>query len=406
MSRSLLEIFDDHFSHVVFNQRLADKLYHFQVAFVNKNDEHMAFFGGKLLGVNVVRMTDADLKVLFDDILDVDRLAIKATMDRSNTYIDKKWKVAGDPIGLTCMYLIHRFLKTPLMSEEKRKRACMDCGLIFHYRWISAILRDYFKFPADPKLAQAAYANLSNRFLIKQLESWQKVFVYRTEEILNGLHKDTLAKFEPDPAIVYLVNDSQGRIRDMVKNIYGVMIKAQNDGDRIHTTSGTEIDTDGVEVIRDKAHGLESYTNYLLSVIPDRNSFVRQELVRVIVNLMHTMQERGFVRVLDWMSEEINHNQEVENLVRKTLLHSFNYLLENGGVLSNTKDLPRFLGALKGIYVSSRTSDPDLLSMRELGTKLIGESIGKTNEQTVAAIRTGLFLYICLRTYTRHYYSG
>lgn len=406
MERSLLEIFDSEFRHVVFNQRLADKLYQFQVAFVNKNDEHMAFFGGKLLGVNTVRMTDSDLKVLFDDILNVDRVALKAVIDRDNHYIDKKWKVAGDPIGLTCMYMIHRFMKTPMMSEEKRKRACMDCGLIFHYRWISAIIRDYFKFPADPKLAEATYANLSNRFLIKQEESWQRVFVYRTEEILSGLHKETLAKFEPDPAIVYLVNDSQGRIRDMVKNIYAVMIKAQNSGDRIHTKSGTEIDTDGVEVIRDRAHGLESYTNYILSVMPDRNSFVRQELVRVIVNLMHTMQERGFVKVLEWMSEEISHNSDVELLVKKTLLHSFNYLLENGGVLANTKDLGRFLGALKGIYVSSRSTDPDLLAMRDLGSKLIAESIGKTNEQTVAAIRTGLFLYICLRTYTKHYYGG
>lgn len=138
----------------------------------------------------------------------------------------------------------------------------------------------------------------------------------------------------------------------------------------------------------------------------DKNSFIKAELIQVIVKVMFTMQERGFKLVLEWMSDNINTKPQVEEFVRLVLVHSFNYLAEHGSVLKNTKDLSGMLSKLKGIYNSSRSSDAELLKLRYLGTKLIGESIGKTNEQTVAAIRTGIMLYICLRAYTKHYYGG
>ena len=407
MNKSLLDVFDEHLGKLKFNQALANQLYRFQVEFVNKNEEHMAFFGGKLLGVQVVRFNDKDYEKFFD-ILDLDPDKIKYEILHNIDAIKETWKVTNDVFSMTSMYLVHRFLTTPLMDEVKRERAALDVALIFNYRWISAFIRDYFRFPADPKLAQATYANLSNRFLIKKLNSWQEVLTYRASEMLNkdGIHRDIFMKFNNDDAIVYAVNDSQGRIRDMVKNIYSEMSKANSNGERIHVTSSTTIDSDGADVIKDRAHGLESYTTYILSVLPDRNSFIKQELIQVVVRVMSTMQERGFVKVLDWLSTNSGSDPRVENFIRLIMMHSFNYLSEHGSVLKNTKDLAGLLSKLKGIYNSSRSTDEDLIALREMGTLLIGESIGKTNEQTVAAIRTGVFLYVCLRSYTKHHYGG
>lgn len=407
MDRTLLEVFDEHLAKVKFNQNLANALYRFQVGFVNKNEEHMAFFGGKLLGVQVVRFTQQDSTNFFD-ILNVDSEAIRTDILENVKDIKESWKVTNDVITMTLFYLIHRFLTSPLLDPKKREDAAKQCALIFNYRWISAFIRDYFRFPADPKLAQTTYVNLSNRFLIKKLGSWQEVMSYRSEEMIHGdgIHRNTLLKFNDDVAIIYAVNDSEGRIRDMVKNIYAEMVRTQHSGERIGVSSGTVIDADGQEVIKDRIHGLENYTTYILNVIPDRNSFIKKELVSVVAKVMYTMQERGFVKVLEWMSEHYATEPEIEEIVRKVLIHSFNYLIDNGQILKNTRDLAGLLTKLKGIYVSSRSSDEDLLELRDIGTSLIGKAIGKTNEQTVAAIRTGLFLYICLRTYTKHHYGG
>lgn len=407
MSKTLDEVFDEHLGHLKFNQALATELYRFQVRFVNKNEEHMAFFGGKLLGVHVVRFSDQDFTNFFD-IIDIDPDKITHEIVHHIPEIKGTWKVTNDVLSMTTMYLIHKFLTTNLMSEEKRERVALDIALIFNYRWIAALIRDYFRFPADPKLAQATYANLSNRYLIKRLNSWQEVLTYRANEMLGkeSIHRNTLLKFNNNSDIIYCVNDSQGRIRDMVKNIYGEMVATRDSGERIHINSGTTIDTDGVDVIKDRIHGLEIYTNYILSVILDKDSFIKQELTQVIVKVMHTMQERGFKRVLEWISNNAGTSPQVEEFVRLVLVHSFNYLSEHGSVLKNTKDLSGMLAKLKGIYNSSRSSDEDLLKLRDIGTKIVYDSIGKTNEQTVAAIRTGVMLYICLRTYTKHYYGG
>lgn len=408
MARTIIEVFDEHFSHLKFNQHLATLVYRFQVWFVNKNEEHMAFFGGKLLGVQVVRFTSQDFSRFFDEVANIDPSRIKNDILHDVDDIKDNFKVAGDVFSLTCFYFIYRFLNSPLLDEKKRQRAAMDCALICQYRWIAALIRDYFIFPADPKLAQATYANLSDRYIIKKVGSWQEVMCYRAERLLSddGIHKQTLHRFNDDLAIIYAVEDTQGRIRDMVKNIYGEMMKASRSGEKIHTTGSTAIDADGADIIKDRIHGVDSYITYILMTIPDRGSFIKSELVAVISQVMHTMQERGFVKVLEWMSDNISTHPEIEALVRSVLIHSFNYLLDHGHVLKNTKDLAGLLVRLKGVYVSSRSTDTDLLQLRTTGTELIANAIGKTNEQTVAAIRTGIFLYICLRSYTKHHYTG
>jgi hypothetical protein len=406
LETSLKAVFDEKLGHLKFNAQLARKLYLYQVGFVSKNEEHMAFFGGKLLGVNRVRFGPKEYNEFYDEILKVDPEEIKVTFEHVEA-IRVNRKVASDVFNQCCMYLIHRFLTSPDMSEGAREKAALDCGLIFNYRTIANKITDWFHYPADPKLAQATYANLSRRFLIKRLNNWQEVMVYRSQALIHpeGIHQKTLLSYTDDLGIVYLINDSQGRIKDMIKEIYDVMVKTQKAGEKIHSSSTIAVDADGSEIIRDKLHGLEVYTTYLFSVIGDRNSFIKQELVDIVAQVMQTMQVRGFVRTLDWISENSHQDKDIEELVRLVLIHSFNYLLDHGYVLHNNHDLAGLLTRLRGVYVSSRSGDDELLTLRDKGNALVTKAIGKTNEQAVAAIRTGLFLYICLRAYTKHYYT-
>jgi hypothetical protein len=403
---TLKEVFDEHCAHLTFNMKLANLIYRYQVSFVSKNQEHMEFFGGNLLGVQVVRFTDRDIYDFLTGLLGLDMGAIKADFHRVKE-INMTFKVSSDVFNQTCMYLIHRFLTSPLMNEKQRFQAAKDCALIFNYKIICRLIRDYFKFPADPALAKATYASLSQRYLIKKLGSWQEVMNYRSEELIHPerLHKSTLIKYDHDADIVYLVNDSQGRIRDMVKNIYSEMDILYKSGQKIHTSTTSGVDMDGEEIIQDRVHGLESYTNYLRSVISDQNSFIKQELVDIVANVMHTMQVKGFMETLKWISHHYMTDPEIDDLLRIVLIHSYNYLLDNNFVLHNHKDIAGLLTKLRGVYVNSRSGDEELLGLRVKGAALVTKAIGKTNEQSVAAIRTGLFLYFCLRSYTKHYYT-
>ncbi len=407
MDKTLKEVFDKALAHVNFDKRLADRFYNLQVGFVNKNEEHMTFFGGKLLGVQVVRFTPSDL-AKFYDILEVDDEDLAAEIEKVPD-INQAFVVSSDTFNLTCLYCIHRFL-TSQLPDKKRYRGALDVALLLNYRYLTGIMAGWFKYPADPKTAQATYANLSYKFLIKKLGSWQEVMVFRADSIVNqkGLHYKELTSFENTYEIVKIANDTQGRIKDMIKNIYREFVKVHESGQRIYTSSGTMVDTDGEEVLKDRVHGLESYETYIVATIQDKGSFIKSELVSVIVNMMFTMQERGFVQTLEWISDQHSNRGKgsIEDFIRLTIVHSYNYMDRNRSIIKNTKDLPTFLSALRGAYMSSRSTDPDLMKMRKMGEKIVKEATGLRNEAAVSAIRTGIFLYICLRTYTKNHYNS
>jgi hypothetical protein len=211
-----------------------------------------------------------------------------------------------------------------------------------------------------------------------------------------------------DAKVVYMLNDTQGRIRDTLKNIYDVFIRVHNQGIRINSVSSV-IEHDGVEILKDRSKSLHAYSRYINAIVTDKNSFLREELMDVIEKLMHTMPPRLFRETLVWMSENYRqpHAQEIEEVLSETLVHSFDYLSANRTLVKNSNDLPGLLSKLRGVYMSSRSTDPVLFSLRQKVEKMVKAATGNRNNSVIAAVRTGVLLYIVLRSYTmRHYASS
>lgn len=407
--RNLKSCIESHVD-IKFDSHLLEQLVRLRIGFLNKNRDHLEFFGGVYTGIQTVRWSTVDFGNFYD-ILGIDPIILEGEIHQL-PHINKDFKVASDVFNLVCMYLVHGFLNSKLIDSKKRELGATTALLIFNYKCLSSLIYQYFKYPCDPKLAKATYDSLSLRFLIKKCKSWQDVLEYRCKEILatdsETGHRKELVKFNDDLKITYCVTDSQGRIRDMLKNIYGKMIEVQQNNGKVIEVANTQINADGESVFKDRTEGVDTYSNYCLGIIHDRNSFIRAELTSVIVKLMPTMQERAFEEVLDWMSMNIlgNHRGLVEEFVKTILGHSHNYLTSNEFVFKNTTDLSIILPKLKAVYGSSRSTDEELLRIRDQGAEVIKIATGKTNEQIVAAIRTGVSLYICLRTYTMKHYSG
>ena len=115
----------------------------------------------------------------------------------------------------------------------------MDCALVLCYRYLTSLLYKYFVYPADPQIAAATYAQLSYKYELKQHGTWFATLVARCEKLIeqNSIHYKTFKKYDSDIEIVYLLSDSQGRIRDMLKNIYAEFKRVHTQGTRIKVTS-------------------------------------------------------------------------------------------------------------------------------------------------------------------------
>lgn len=399
MQVNLAEVFDEHFKDVKFDSKLARKLYLYQIGYINRNKDHLEFFGGNLLGVQVVRFKDSDVLKLYEE-LDVDYLELSNDI-KTVTTINHDFKVSGDVLNLTSMYLIHKFLTSKVLNQAARERAAYDCALIFFYRCIAAILSYYFRYPADPKVAQASYANLSNKYLIKKLGSWHKVMDYRANDLISkeSIHYKKLLTFNDDNATVYAINDAQGRIRDLIKNYYAEFAKVNSEGGSIGTTSSTFLDVEGEETIKEKTKSVEGYVSYIRNIIIDKHSFVNDELINVVNKINKNTSFRMIKSTLSWMVEEYNskNHKLIDDFITSVIVYSF-YLLSDNESITNLRDYPKIINTLKNLYLSTRSTDSDLIVIRELGEKIIKLS-NKTNMSSslILSTRTSIILYITLR---------
>lgn len=413
---SIYSVFEEECGSLTIDAKLAAALHRYQVAFITKNRDHIEFFGGHLLGVHTVKFMPADRDTWFNEIIQVDDGPLENHL-RAKTIVDPEHKVvASDTMNLSCVWLLHKFYKSKL-PDHIRHQAMLDCMLVLQYKFMTSLLHQYFKFPPDKDTAETVYAMLSKRFLIKEHGTWKAVFNFRSEEIIyeKGIWIHVISKMDNpaavkgDEEVIDMVNDIQGRIRGIVKNIYAVLMDVHASGSKITTTSSL-VEFDGEQILKDKTNNLYAYERYITSIVGDRNSFIKQELLNVVEKVIQTMSPRLFVQTLEYISNNYHHssNSKIREVIHEALVHSFAYMAEkeNRDLASTRADLPTLISRLKGVYTSSRSVNETLIKLREDVEDIVFKATGTRNQSQQAAVRTGVLIYIVICAFTmKHYVS-
>lgn len=406
MDKNIKAVFDDVCSNLVIDSKLVKRISDYKTRFINRNSDHVAFFGGNLIGVHVIRFTPADRTEWFNDILECDESDLEDRL-YSLPDVNPEFSISSDIFNLSCLWLTYALERNTKLSSRDKENGRFDTIMMLNIKLITSLMYHYFKYPADEEIARATYAELSYRFAIKQYGSWYKVMEVRTQDILDrkSIHYKTLKEFDRDVDINYMLNDVQGRLRDMVKNIYSVFMNIHAQGTRISTTSSI-LEHDGVEIFKDKVKSLSNYTRYILSVIPDKNSFMKEDLIQVIEKMIKTMPPKFFRLGLEWLSLNYGgkYTNKIDELVTETMAHAFDYLGGNRSLMRNTTDLPGLISKLKGTYMSSRNTDPTLKKIREGFEEIAKMATGSKNSNVIAGVRTGLMLYIVVRAISMKHY--
>lgn len=406
MSETLLTVFDRHFEKVKFDGKLARLVYRYHISMSTKNPEHIQFFGGNLLGVNTLRYTPKDVKNFFDQVLDIDYSLLEADIRQLNTIYHGN-SISGDILNLTLFYMIHRWYTTPDLNQKARMQSAYDTALIFCYRCTFAMTNNFFKYPADPKVAQAAYANLSNKHLIKRKGSWKKLCEYRATRIVEektakgepGLNYARLYLFTDDIEVTDMIQDSAGRFKSIFMQYYHEFDLVHKDGKSIGSTSATIKDADGEMVLREKTQGTEVYVAFIRGLINDPSGFIDNDLVTVVADMNGNTSYRMVNETLHWLANayhDIKYTQAVDKFVTDVVVQGMFYI-EHNIPLGRRKDLPYILVTLRNLFLSTRSTDPQLLSIRKQGEKLVYANNRKISSSLMMATRTAIILYIILR---------
>ena len=247
-----------------------------------------------------------------------------------------------------------------------------------------------------------AYANLSQKYLIKKLGSWNRVLDYRVKALLDkreSPHKRTFLFFDEDPKIQYAITDSQGRIREMFKGYYSEFMMVNAEGGSISIQKSLTTDAEGDEALREKTHGPENYVFYLREIVTDEQTFIRDDFLQLVSRSNTNTSLRAVKTTLEWISKastDPKHYKLVDDFLTRSMV-MMAYFMQYNIEASRQKDLNYVLANLKNLFLSTRSVDPDLLYLRELGEKIIDHSQGKMSVSLMMATRTAVIMYICLR---------
>lgn len=393
---------------LVIDKNWLRKLARQRIQFTLRNDEHIAFFGGNLFGVNVVRFTTLDRAWLFEELMGIDEVLVDKALDQVPTII-RRFVVTGDNFNNACIWLMYKIFTAPGLSAAEKQTGMMDVGLYLNYRFFTSLMGHRFHYPADPEVALATYAGLSRKFAIKQYGSWNKVFEERVKDMISprSIHYKAITTMDDDLGVRYCIQDTQGRLRSMATLLMSEHMQRSEEKSKV-LTSTSIMKHDGEEILKDRVKGLSTFITYLQDSLADERTFIKTDLIGVIEDLLPTMPVKPMLNVLAQMSSDAKKVQrkEIDTLVSDTLIHAFSYLYKNRQTSANTTDLAFILGSLKGTYTSSRNRDPSLLRLRKDMEQYVKHVTKIKHGGTIAAVRSGVLLYLVARTMTRSHYTG
>lgn len=397
---SILGIFESECGDIKVDRKLADMVGSYVTEFANRNEDHIAFFGGNLMGVQRLRFTTDDRNRWMDDIIGGDDMALKDLISDATDIVATRI-VSTDPMNISCMWLCHRFYNSKLPDKVKH-RAMLDTMLALQYKFISSILAHWFRYQADHDVAVATYAMLSKKFGLKRHGTWGKLLEYRAEEIVSSrsIHLGTIKTFHNNADIVYMVNDIQGRIKDILKNIRDVFEEVSHDPKMlIRNTSKLGTNLDGDTIVKDMFKDDAKMKRFINTVVMDKTSFVKPELVSIIVDIMPTVHERLFTELLDYMALNSGRrgDKNIAPFLEGVLDHMFDIQSTLRGPERRRNNITGMLARLRGLYTASKSNDSDLAIVKDLGERIASSGVSTKNAAMIKSLRTCIMLYVALR---------
>jgi hypothetical protein len=408
VTKNIDQVFREGCPGLVFDKTFLKKLNHYAQSFANKNDDHIAFFGGTLMGVHPVRFRTEDRNRWFDDVLETDDLAIEDEIHKLPEIVATR-QVSSDVMNLSCLWVVHSISISPHLSATEKESGMTDALMVLQFKFITSIMAHWFRYQADEAVAIATYAALSKKFGLKVYGSWRGLLLARTRDILakGTIHYKTYTEFQNDKSIVYMVNDIQGRIKDIMKNIRDVFERVSKDPKGLIRNTSNTVTLDGVVTVKSKQRNFVIYRRYIHEIITDRSSFIRDELVQIVSSAMSTMPRPLFEEALNYIALNAGPrgDKDIAVLVDDTLTHAFDYILTNKDIIGNVNDIGGLVAKMRALYMASRGSDPTLLNMRDVAERITQRAVRSKNASVIASVRTGCILYILLRTFTMNFYS-
>lgn len=409
MALTMKDIFDELCEEVIFDAALVQRLKRYKTGFINKNPSHASFFGGVLVGVDVVKHTTLDRGEFFEDVIGIDEETAKAAVLKS-PLVSKDYIRLSDPYNALSIYVAHRLWKSKLPDNIKHDGMHAVIYML-QVKLFTSILNHWYKRPAPIEEAKATYAKMSMKVGIKQVASWDEWFQVRVDKLLDpeSIHLNAIHNFTPDVGsrgVFYSITEPQDRLREVIKTIFDIHKEVRATGGRIRTTSST-IQLEGEILIRSNTNAAKQFLTYANDCVNDKTTFIRGEALEIVTDAIKSVSETLLISLLTWFCDAHGGRTKLpsKELIEGLVLHAVSFIQENRYDLKQVDDFAMITIRLKDLYMAPRLKDAVLLQCRDWAEEITLKSkVSKSSSQN-ASLRSSLMLYIVLRTLCMSYFK-
>lgn len=381
---TIKELMEKHVTNVKINAGLARKIHHIKTVWVSDNS---SFLTGGLIGVeNLYFKSDLVNKFMHDIVGTVPE---DIANDIKNTEVIKsKWKIVSEPMNLSLFYLMHLFENSDLSTKVK-ETVIYDLMSLFMLRSLSAKHSKGFTYLANRDVAKSTFENLSNRFLIKKHGSWLKVINHFIVTTLDSKYQFTIQKFEDSEEVKNMMSYCDRRVASTLTEIYSAYVNNLSAGSRLSTTS-SEVSIGEDTYLKDVLNNPTSRIDQVLRKLIDDTDFLNKGVMEVSVSFSPSASTEEFQSLLESFQKD-HLSKRVSNITTKTCVALHNYLESNDLYTNNLGDTVK---AAKGLLISSRSSNRDIIEIKKETDKYINANITIKSKQARVSLRLALLIYI------------
>lgn len=393
-NKELLTNLNELLKDIKFDQKLYKTYTAMLNQYITKNQDHIEFYGGKLLGVHIVRFTNDDYENFFAPL----GITPKEVTEKLKDFytVKQNFSLFGDPYYLLGYYMIHKFLTSKDLDKKMHEPAAKVIAMFMNIRIFTSMYTYRFRYPVNRDLAQAVYEGLSGKFMIKKVDSWYDLFMYRTSDLVDneGLHFKVMNKFDNDKDIINAINDTRNRLSSLITNIYSLTMNYHSKGTKISTTSLTVTDLDGNDKIKDKFNNYLNDITMVKRSLTNEETFVSNNLVDIIIGITKNTNRDYLINTLRWLSDNyLKEHKIVDGFITESLTSIYDYLNDNNSVNKSVIDL---LYLTKNYVISSR-SEEGISEAKNKADEIIKKAIKKSSSSIIIPLRIALILYIFIK---------
>lgn len=376
---------------------------------------HAEGLNSPLLGVEKIYFLTKDIAALFD-IFEVDKSAFQELVHSADS-VDPTRIVSSDVYNIFTIWLVYLVGKSNL-SRTQKETAQTDLLKMMHYKFFTSFVNYIFPHKANRDVMEYTIDTLSAKFDIKQPETntWKLVIEARAKDVLDrkSIHYHTLQTFGPDEKVLYVITDTQTRLRSRIKGIITAFKKNYEEGNRIGSYNIVS-EFDGEKVINNIVSSFDQMIETISNNVLNVTRFINREKMELVLKLNSNIRRdmlRGLLmRFSDIAVQQYRKKEQslVEGVGENEILVGYRILISNiiqktyrACIVAGDVDMTSRVAILektRNLYRSSRISDTSILIIKNSVDQFVNKYSDSSRSSTNASLKIAFIVYILLLSF-------